>query len=97
MKRDILEILEQLPETTEKQLHLYDPAVNGYIHHLLETSPEDYIKVIDHMFVFYTQCISKYQEQLQEYLKYGITPEDLPKLVKCYLDKNDPQHKKKEG
>jgi hypothetical protein len=97
MKRDIREILEQLPETTEKKLHLFDPAVNGYIHHLMEVDPKDHMKVIDHMFVFYSRCIAAYQTQLQEYIKHGVTPEDLPELVKCYLNQNDPQHKKKEG
>lgn len=93
MKKEIRDILKQLPETTEKNLHLYDPAVNGYIHHLREVDPQDYIKVIDHMFVFYSRCIATYQEQLGEYIKYGVKPEDLPKLVKAYLNQNDPHHK----
>lgn len=86
-----------LTQTTEKKLHLYDPAVNGYIHYLMEVAPEDYIKVIDHMFVFYTECIEKYQNQLKEYLKYGVKPEDMEKLVHTYLKYYDPQYKKNES
>ena len=97
MLKTKVDILEQLPQTTEKKLHLYDPAVNGYVHHLMEVAPEDYIKVIDHMFVFYTECIIKYQNQLQEYLKYGVKPEDMPKLLHAYLKENEPQHKKDES
>lgn len=93
MERTKKDILELLPQTTEKNLHLYDPAVNGYVHHLMNVAPEDYIKVIDHMFVFYTHCISAYQQQLQEYIKHGVTPEDMKRLVECYLKQNDPQHK----
>lgn len=85
--KELDNILKHLPETVKKQLHFYNPAVNSYIHHLMEVAPEDYIKIIDHMFVYYTDVISNYQNQLQEYLNYGVKPEDLPKLVSAYLEK----------
>lgn len=87
MKKSIAEIINKLPKTKEANLHLIDPAVFAFVRLIAETDEKDIDKVIDEIFVYYTKRSQTQLNMLNEYLQYGIKPEDLSKLISSSLKK----------
>lgn len=57
-------ILTNLPKTVDSELYNFDPTVHHYVQLLSRAKNNEYLSVIDEMFVYYTSMKKVYQDQI---------------------------------
>lgn len=89
-----MDVLSKLPRIKESGIWRYDAAVYSFLHQIMhsECGEYDHYIVMDEMLNYYAPLLNKLQNELFEYQKYAPTPEHMKPLVKCYLDKYDPEY-----
>lgn len=62
-------ILTNLPKTVDAELQLKDYAVNNFVQQLSRVKNDNYLPIIDEMFLYYTKLLKHQEEELSNYRK----------------------------